>query len=71
MGARRGGQGGTYPPWNLKKKMTSYAAVVQNTLNFSLATSAFAIETLYLSRTAQKTQKFRLRLRRAEKWLIF
>ena len=46
------------PPWNLKK-MTSYVAVLQNTLNFSLAPTALAPHTLYFSlKRREKTQKF-------------
>ena len=59
------------PPWNLKK-MTSYAAVLQHTLKFSLAPSALATDTLYFSlKRAKKRENFRLRLRLAEKWSIF
>ena len=71
MGARRGGQGGTCPPLEFEK-VTSYAAVLQNTLNFSLAPSALAIDTLYFSlKRREKRKNFRLRLRRAEKWSDF
>ena len=45
-GARKGGTCAS--PWNLKK-MTSYAAVLQNTLKFSLAPLVLAIDTLYFS----------------------
>ena len=39
--------------------MTSYAAVLQNTLKFSLVPSALAIDTLYFSlKRREKTQKF-------------
>ena len=71
--APAGGQGGGTcpPPWNLKK-MTSYAAVLKNTPNFSLAPSALALDTLYFSLKRRKKRKnFRLRLRRAEKMVIF
>ena len=72
MGARRGGaRGGTCPPLEFEK-MTSYAAVLQHTLKFSLAPSALATDTLYFSvKRAKKRENFRLRLRRAEKWSIF
>ena len=72
MGARRGRQGGgTCPPLEFEK-MTSYAAVQQNTLKFSLAPTALAIDTLYFSlKRAKKRKIFRLRLRRVEKWSIF
>ena len=51
--------------------MTSYAAVLQNALKFSLAPSALAKDTLYLSLERRKKRKiFCLRPRRAEK-LIF
>ena len=57
MGARRGGQGGALAPLEFEK-MTSYAAVLQNNLNFSLAPSALAIDTLYFSlKRREKTQK--------------
>ena len=47
MGARRGGQGGHLPPPPLEfEKMTSYSAVLENTLKFSLALSALATDTL-------------------------
>ena len=69
MGARSGG----YPPPPVEfEKMTSYAAVLQNTLNFSLAPSALPIDTLYFSLKRRKKRKsFRLRngrffVRRAE-----
>ena len=63
--------GGHLPPLEFEK-MTSYAAVLQNTLKFSLAPSALAIYTLYFSlKRAKKRKNFRLRLRRAEKWSIF
>ena len=55
-GRPQGGQGGTCPPWNLKK-MTSYAAVLQNALKFSLAPSALAIDALYLSLKRRKKRK--------------
>ena len=65
-----GGQEGHLPPgiW----KMTSYAAVPQNILKLSLASSALAIDTLYLSlNRREKRKSFRLRCRRAEKSSIF
>ena len=67
-----GGQpGAVASPWNLKM-MTSYAVFVQNTLKFSLAPSALASNTLKLSLKRRKNrEKFRLRLRRAEKQVIF
>ena len=74
MGDRTRRQGGgTCPPPLEFEKMTSYAAVLQNTLNFSLAPSALALHTLYLSlkRRKKKRKNFRLRLRRAKKWSIF
>ena len=52
--------------------MTSYAAVLRNILKFSLAPPALALDTLYVSlKRREKREKFRLRLRRAEKWSIF
>ena len=68
MGARRGGgKGGHLPPPLEFEKLTSYAAVQQNTLKFSLAPTALAIDTLYFSlKRAKKCKIFRLRLRRAE-----
>ena len=60
MGARRGGggQGGHLPPLEFEK-MTSYAAVLQNTLKFSLAPSALPLDTLCFSlKRREKTQKF-------------
>ena len=66
-----GGKGGHLPPLEFEK-MTSYAAVLRNTLKFSLAPSALAIDILYFSLKRRKKRKnFRLRLRRAEKWSIF
>ena len=69
MGARRvGARGALAPPLEFEK-ITPYAAVLQNTLKFSLAPSALAIDALYFSlKRREKTQNFRLRLRRAEKW---
>ena len=56
MGARRGG--GALAPLEFEK-MTSYAAVLQNTLKFSLAPTALALDTLYFSlKRREKTQKF-------------
>ena len=53
-GRPQGGQEGHLPPpWNLKK-MTSYAAVLRNTLNFWLASSALAIDTLYFNLKQRK-----------------
>ena len=53
-------------------KLTSYAAVLQNNLTFSLSLSALAIDILYFSlKRHKKMQKNRLRPRRAEKWSIF
>ena len=48
-----GGQGGHLPPLEFKK-MTSYAAVLQNTLKFSFAPSALALDTLYFSLKRRK-----------------
>ena len=71
MGARRGGKGGALAPLEFEK-MTSYAAVLQNTLKFSLAPSALALDILYFSlKRREKKRNFRLRLRRAEKRSIF
>ena len=71
MGARRGGQGGTCPPLEFEK-VTSYAAVLQNTLNFSLAPPALALHTLYFSlKRREKRKKCHLRLGRAEKMVDF
>ena len=55
------------------EKMTSYAAVLQNTVKFSLAPSALALDTLYFSlkRREKNAKNFRLRLRRAGKRSIF
>ena len=56
--APAGGQGGHLPPLEFEK-MTSYAAVLQNILKFSLAPSALAIDTLYFSlKCHEKTQQF-------------
>ena len=61
MGVRRGD---TCSPLEFEK-VTSYAAVLQNTLKFS-------IDTLYFSlKRSENPNVFRLRLRRAEKWLFF
>ena len=49
MGARRGGQGKALAPPLEFEKMTSYAGVLQNTLKFSLAPLALALDTLYFS----------------------
>ena len=52
-----GGKGGALAPLEFEK-MTSYAAVLQNTLKFSLAPSALAPDTLYFSlKRREKTQK--------------
>ena len=70
---RPAGGGGkeALPPLEFEK-VASYAAVLQNTLNFSLAPSALAIDTLYSSlKRRKKAQIFRLRPRRAEKLSIF
>ena len=59
MGARRGARGALAPPPLGFEKMTSYAAVLQNILKFSLAPSALALYTLYFSlKCREKTQKF-------------
>ena len=72
MSARRGGKGGTCPPPLEFEKMTSYAAALQNTLKFSLAPSALALDTLYFSlKRREERNHFRLRLRRTAKWSIF
>ena len=48
-GRQQGGKGeGHLPPLEFKK-MTSYAAVLQNTLKFSLEPSALALDTLHFS----------------------
>ena len=53
-----GARGALAPPLEFEK-MTSYAAVLQNTLKFSLAPSALALDTLYFSlKRREKTQKF-------------
>ena len=72
MGARGGGaRGEALAPLEFEK-MTSCAAVLRNTLKFSLAPSALALDTLYFSLKRRKKRKdFRLRLRRAEKMVIF
>ena len=56
MGARRGG-GALAPPWNLKK-VTSYAAVLQNTPKFSLAPGARHRYHIFQSKKPRKTQNF-------------
>ena len=57
--------------WNLKM-MTSYALPVENTLKFSVAPSAPAWHALKLSLKRRKyLEKFRSRLRRAVKKIIF
>ena len=60
MGARRGGARGGHLPSPLEfEKMTSYATVLYNTLKFSLAPSALALDTLYFSlKHREKRQKF-------------
>ena len=73
MGARSGRARGALapPPLNLKK-VTSHAAVLQNTLKFLLAPSTLAIDTVYFSlKRREKRNVFCLRLRRAEKCSIF
>ena len=53
QGGGKGGKG------EFEKKMTSYAAVLQNTLKFSLAPSALTTNNLYFSlKRRKKTQKF-------------
>ena len=69
MGARRGWQGGHFLPphlpWNLKKVTIyhindSYAAVLQNTVKFSLASSVLALHTLYVGlKRCEKNKIFR------------
>ena len=51
-----GARGGHLPPLEFEK-MTSYAAVLRNTLNFSLAPSALALDTLYVSLKRRKNAK--------------
>ena len=59
MGARRGARGALAPPPLGFEKTTSYAAVLQNTLKFSLAPLALAIDTLYFNlKRCEKTQNF-------------
>ena len=70
--AGEGGKGrGHLPTHPLEfEKVASYAAVLQNTLKFSLAPPALAIHNLYLSLQRRKNRKnFRLRCRRAEKMI--
>ena len=58
MGARRGAGArgwGFASPWNLK--VTSYATILQNALNFSL-TPALAIDPLYFSLKGRENAKF-------------
>ena len=51
-------QSNCLPSSNLKR-VTSYAAALQNTLKLSLAASALALDTLYYSlKRRKKTQKF-------------
>ena len=57
MGARRGGQRGALAPPLEFEKMTSYTAILQNTLKFSLAPSALAIHTLHFSLKRRKNVK--------------
>ena len=65
------GKGGHLPPLEFEK-MTSYAAVLQNTLKFSLAPSALAIDTLYFSpKRRKKTQKFSFAPSARRKMVIF
>ena len=57
MGVSRGVQGGANaPPWNLKI-MPSNVVPLQNTLNFSLAPSAFGTIALKLSLKRRKIAK--------------
>ena len=52
--------------------MMSYPALLQDTLNISLAPPAIAIYALTISiKRCEKRQNFRLRLRRAEKMIDF
>ena len=54
-----GGKEGHLPPPLEFEKMTSYAAVLQNYLKFSLAPSALALDTLYFSlKCLEKRLKF-------------
>ena len=62
---QRGAGEGTCPSWNLQK-MTSYAAFLWNSLKFSLALSALAINTLEFSLKHRKKHK-----NCAEKWSTF
>ena len=60
MGARKGegGASGALAPPPLEfEKMTSHAAVIRNTRNFSLAPMALAIDTLYFSLRRLKNAK--------------
>ena len=69
---QEGGKGALALLPRIWKKMTSYAAVLQNTLKFSLAPSALAINTLCFTLKRRKKRKsFRLRLRRAENGHFF
>ena len=53
-----GGKGGLAPPLEFEK-MTSYIAVLQNTLKCSIAPSALALDTLYFSlKRREKSQMF-------------
>ena len=72
MGARREDKAALAPPLEFVK-MTSYTAVLRNTLKFSVAHSELALATQYFSlkRREKKRKKFRLRLRRTEKWSIY
>ena len=66
MGARRVGKG--HSSWNLKK-MTSYAALLRNTVKTSIEPTAPEIK-LGLKRR-EKRENFRLRLQRVEKMVDF
>ena len=56
-GRSQGGGGALAPPWNLKK-VTSYAAVLQNTPKFSLAPGARHRYHIFQSKKPRKTQNF-------------
>ena len=66
-----GGQGGALAPLEFEK-MTSYAAVLQNILKFSLAPTALALDTPYFSvKRREKTQKFSFAPSARRKMVIF
>ena len=81
--APTGGQRGQVPLWNLNKMTSyhSYAALLQNTLKFSLSSSALAIHLTFSLKRRRKRKHFRCAvgapkklffyLRRAEKLLTF